>query len=477
MNKMARKPSSDPLQEELRQTKAVWNKEVSAFIDDLISFKKIMNGHSSKFHPEKGTIKDPIPSDPATIIGVLINDFNDIAQKCNSIIANQIEYSSKRRKKQVRSPESSSAGTDLASKLSNSNYELVSQASNPITRFFTKLFNPPIGWGSAADLRRARVAMLNACADSFNRLEKFQVLIVKSSPQSITDAHKKLEEASHFWNLMSRSFLIFKSSKSVDAKDTGGKIEPENQKEFEKSLNNNGDDIKMDRPPEHIPDEPKKESLDLSILGKRKRDELLVQDVIENIDELKFKIDPNILNNLRVACEQFLLSGGENYDPNLSLIYFATLKKIKKLLGEFNVGSFADFGKIFREKEMARLLKAPSTKEELDQEAVRQKAEDEAKQDAKQDVKVAFDKTSQDFLKKWLGMKRHELKLFDKTSPMRMAAYNEAEEIRESLNELMDLLEDGLDEQLINPYIKSINAKFVTVRSLVSSLHLSGKNK
>jgi hypothetical protein len=65
MIKSARKPSSDPVQEKLRQSKAVWNKEVSIFVNDLIHCKKLMNGWPSKFHMEKSFIKEPIPADPS----------------------------------------------------------------------------------------------------------------------------------------------------------------------------------------------------------------------------------------------------------------------------------------------------------------------------------------------------------------------------------------------------------------------------
>ena len=40
----ARKKSLDPIQEELREKKSVWNKEVSEFINNLIQFKKLING-------------------------------------------------------------------------------------------------------------------------------------------------------------------------------------------------------------------------------------------------------------------------------------------------------------------------------------------------------------------------------------------------------------------------------------------------
>src|SRR5574338_50285 len=100
--KTARKPSSDPVQEKLRQNKALWNKEVSTFVNDLIHLKKMMNGWPSKFHKERSRIVDPIPADPATIIGSLAGDFQEIAQKGNSIVQEQVNYAKNRRKKQPK---------------------------------------------------------------------------------------------------------------------------------------------------------------------------------------------------------------------------------------------------------------------------------------------------------------------------------------------------------------------------------------
>ena len=53
----------DPAQEKLRQSKAAWNKSVSAFINDVIHFKKLMNGWPSKYFKERSKITLPIPAD------------------------------------------------------------------------------------------------------------------------------------------------------------------------------------------------------------------------------------------------------------------------------------------------------------------------------------------------------------------------------------------------------------------------------
>ena len=97
----ARKKSLDPIQEELREKKSVWNKEVSEFINNLIQFKKLINGSPSKFHMEKSKIFESIPDNPVSILDSLTENFRDISVKGNEIISQQIDYSKVRKKKSI----------------------------------------------------------------------------------------------------------------------------------------------------------------------------------------------------------------------------------------------------------------------------------------------------------------------------------------------------------------------------------------
>src|SRR5271154_4044762 len=97
ISKVARKTSMDPAQEKLRQSKAAWNKEVSTFLNDVIHFKKLMNGWPSKYFKERSKITLPIPADPATIVNSLAGHFQDLAQQGAAIAAQQAQYSQGRR--------------------------------------------------------------------------------------------------------------------------------------------------------------------------------------------------------------------------------------------------------------------------------------------------------------------------------------------------------------------------------------------
>jgi hypothetical protein len=98
MIKEARKPSQDPAQEKLRQSKAAWNKDVSAFLNDVIHLKKMMNGWPSKYYKERSKITMPIPADPANILNSLANKFQELAQQGDAIAQQQAQYSQGRRK-------------------------------------------------------------------------------------------------------------------------------------------------------------------------------------------------------------------------------------------------------------------------------------------------------------------------------------------------------------------------------------------
>jgi hypothetical protein len=113
----ARKKSLDPIQEELREKKSVWNKEVSEFINNLIQFKKLINGSPSKFHMEKSKIFEPIPDNPVSILDSLIENFRDISVKGNEIISQQIDYSKVRKKKSIPSEKTPDLSKQLSSKI------------------------------------------------------------------------------------------------------------------------------------------------------------------------------------------------------------------------------------------------------------------------------------------------------------------------------------------------------------------------
>jgi hypothetical protein len=418
MIKLSRKKSSDPLQEHLRETKSLWNKDVSSFITNLINVKKTMNGSPSKFHPEKGTIKEPILGDPQTLLNGLANDFSEIIQHGNKIISEQLEYSKNRKKPTVKSPSNLS---DAVQKVLTSSieYQLLAEGSNPLTRFWTRLKNPMIGFSEQADLRRTQISMLNSCADSFYDLDKFQVLVVKSSKESITEAHKKLESAAHNWNLVYRIFNKFKSTSSTNR---------ENIVNTQPSVNT------------ELINSPEDNSLKNDLINPEINIKQMVLDYKNNI---KFLPEIFISNELDVAVDKFISSRGKKVDLDLDKLYYQAIAQVNEQL-KTDFHSFQEIGDFFK--------KSSSMEENM------------------------IEKKAQDFLKKWLGKTKHQLNFLNPgTSNFRLNCFKEAENIKSDLNKIMNILEDSINVEELEPLMKSVNSNFASLKGLMSSLYLSSR--
>lgn len=494
----------DPVQLKLRQNKKLWNKEVSTFINDLINFKKTMNGAPSKFHMEKGTIKEPIPADPATIIGVLADDFRQIAEKGNAIIDEQISYSKTRRKSQPKAPAAPATPEvappapaapgppDLSKQLAafEQKYDLVAEGSSKVSRFFTRLFNPTIGFGKGADLRRARMSMLNACADAYKDLGKFQVQVVKSSRESVEESNKKLHEAWNKWTLVSRAYVIYKNSKSVNAPDKGGTIESEIEQQdlkeekalesLDKSVKNFEEQSKgalivpSDEAVEQAGEQTEEAgftgmSLDTSTwpLSKLEKVKSLLGDYRRYRTQLSSNIDDSgYLMELDRATDKFIATKGKMVDPDYEQFYSKALMYINQKNGT-TAASFRDLASQLKAKKPAP---APAT---VTTPAPVPVVSPPANEENEKTASAQIEKVAQDFLKKWVGKTMHQLSLFDKTSPYRLNCYKLAGEIRKELNKTMDLLEKGLDEKQLDPLIRGVNGKLVSLRGMMRSLHLA----
>jgi hypothetical protein len=187
MRKTARKPSTDPNQEKLRQSKSDWNKQVSEFIDDLIHLKKLMNGWPNKFHMERSYIKNPIPADPVTIIGSLAGDFNDLSQKGNKIVEQQVQYFKGRR----RNPNEANPNQTSFS-FASKEYNLIANASNPFSRFFKKLDNTTFLDGYEQIQFEYKKSLLNIIPKIIKKINYFQYYLMKSSDESINTASDEL---------------------------------------------------------------------------------------------------------------------------------------------------------------------------------------------------------------------------------------------------------------------------------------------
>ena len=92
------------------------------------------------------------------------------------------------------------------------------------------------------------------------------------------------------------------------------------------------------------------------------------------------------------------------------------------------------------------------------------------------DIKSAYsnnllEKVAQDFLKKWFGKTRHQLSIFDKSSAYRLDIYKMAGELRNTINQIMDLLEKDMNVDSLDPLVMQVNKDMSSLRGLMRALH------
>jgi hypothetical protein len=439
MDKVARKPSTDPVQEKLRQNKAQWNKEVSLFINDLINFKKMMNGAPSKFHMEKSTIKEPIPSDPVTILGSLTGDFQELAQKGNNIIKEQIEYSKGRKKTQPKAPMATpgapmTTGTppvaDLAQQLSAASmeYMLLAEGSNPLTRFYSTLKGPWFGTSEEARNKKYRISMLKSCADLRKQLIKFEQEIMGSSPESIFTAGKmlfKLENQFHYINDTLASLKIQTPGKITDKKTEKPEVAVDDAEEESSEAPAVPQATKNP-----LPEDPAITSARVAMLDFRKS--------VHNFTDL----NQGLQRSFAAVMIKFVESPDNikiQLAPQLMQIYQDLLSDANNKHGT-NAASLSE------------ILMASRASAQLEVYA-------------------------QNFFTKWLGQVKHNLSPFDKTSALRLDLLKISENSRKLLDKIMDSLEKDIDYKLLSEYLGQVDKNFVAMQQLMRPLESTIRGK
>lgn len=469
MEKTARKPSADSAQERLRQNKAVWNKEVSTFINDLIHFKKMMNGWPSKFYKERSRITRPIPADPATIIGSLAGDFQELTTRGNGLVQERLEYVKNRRQKQPKQlnlplgqPTATPATTtpeapkvDLTKQLSlptvafqeteliklasdmEYKYELEVMASNPFSRFITRLFNPKFGFGEGARIRRLRMSMLDNCVKSYKELKKLHKEIIKSSKGSIITSHKMMTLIWNYWNAVNRLLSTYKAIRpDAIVQDEGGQIETDPELKREKALED-GRDPDGEQEPSL---EGKEQALNKASLKaaavflSQLQDYKTVSNSFINVKSLAFRELHSIMEAVMAAPKnkktEVLLSF------NVSNVYNKALQEVGAELG-ISGSSFQDLSNQLR-------------------------------------LKPTIDTTKQAQLQRWLGKTRHQI-LPGATSGQRLEIYRFISQLKKDLNNVMDLLEKGFDQEQLTTIVGQVNREMTQLRTMMRSLYYSEK--
>jgi len=423
LEKNARKPSSDPIQEKLRQEKANWNKEVSLFINDLIHLKKTMNGWPSKFYKERSSIGQPIPADPNTIIGSLAGDFQQLAQRGEAIVQEQLNYSKNRRQKQPKPaakettapipslPQITPAGgPDLSKQLAawEQKYgeELIAQGSSKLTRTWTRTLNFPrsIGWGSGAKKRRHRMNMLKRAATVYKLLGKLQVKIVAplGGRESVKESYEILRTIKNEWDIVDENLQSYKEI-------VGDEI-PKEEKEPKK----NQDQI-LEPVPAAEPQIKKGPADDVEAVALAKA----IKNEYTSI--LRSRIGTDAAAAISGVVNDFMSEPGVlKYDKARLVIqqYNALLEALRSKYGV--VGN-----------NLKEIDNAISTKEKLIT-----SPEANIPKNASEKIEIM----AQDFIRKYIGKSRHSIFSGD-DSDLRINIFDMAKELRQEVDEFLDMAE------------------------------------
>lgn len=442
MEKIARKPSQDPLQEKLRQNKALWNKDVSAFVNDLIHFKKMMNGWPSKFFKERSRISDPVPADPSTIIGSLAGDFQEIVNRGNALIQEQMNYSKNRRKAQpkqlnlplTQQPQNKTEKTpetsqpDLSKQLSlglSANYNeyyLISEASNPLSRFFARLLAPAIGSSEKARVRKYRMSLLNSALNIFHNMNKMQASVVGSGPQSIFLASKLMDKVEDNWTFLASGFQTFAEALPNGVVDAGGEIV--------------------------IPNTDKVVTSPTPILNQQ------------------LLSDPDVIKAMSLI--QDFKSNADNFSGIIP-------KKLRQMIMKFDMGEPSTKKELAAEiisdymslvANLAFKHKTPNATSLADIlfQSIQNPTSNEKKATSQLEI------VAQDLLKRWVGKTKHQINPFDKTSAMRLDVYKKTQETKVSLDKIMNSLEKDMEIATLQPLMQQVSNNITQIRNLMRGL-------
>ena len=438
MIKTSRKQSTDPVQEQLRQEKDSWNKDVSAFIDDVKHFKKLINGYASKFYSDKSKINDPIPSDPATIIGSLANDFNELSQRCSKIISYQLEYSKNRKKKQLKATEPAYVKAEMQ------HVNLTSYASNTISRFFARILNPSFGNSEKHRIKRYRMTMLTSCVNISDNLEKLARTIAQSSPESIFVSSQIVNKIIDEFNFVNKGFETFINSK-------GNKVKS----------NVNSDKPKSDS------DQPIVDSNEPEVVNEQEIAETEVKNNKIKVKKEKVSKDKEVANKDVIAADQVVI----DYRNNIANFLDFDLKKLSSLVISFVNSDMNIKNKIAKELLIAynQLLLDINSRNKTSGNSLKEIFEIINKSD--------LQVVAQSLMSKYFGKLQHQMSFFDKTSAIRLDIYNSAEEAKKIVNKIMDLLEKDMNVNELALQFSNISELLYNIMQYQSALNSTVKGK
>lgn len=202
----ARKRSSDPQQEKLRENKALWNRSATNLIAKLIAFKRGLNGRGD---PRVGlppsTIKEPLPPAIGQYLGGLADEYLSVIKGAEQIISEQAQYSESRRQPQTAPGAAPMLADD----------GLTTEASWWGSRYWAKSF------GLTGESKKEMSRILDATSDLRKFLLDLENTVSSSDPNAIPDAfHTAVTLGLSSYNAIVKNLDIITQKSNLKISDT-----------------------------------------------------------------------------------------------------------------------------------------------------------------------------------------------------------------------------------------------------------------
>lgn len=333
---IARKQSSDPIQEKLREDKAEWNPKVSDFIKALIALKKAINGRPvSELSLGKGDIRNPLPDVIPNLLDRLSSEYEKLTQDGKNLVQEQLEYSEHRKKHQENQEVQQEQLADDG---------INKEASNIFSRLYTYV-STPFRFGDEDRFERKNI--LKSAVELEKKISEIGVLIVSSGDENAIP--KVVYNTKTLMNLFQHNIvrpildLSKKKSKPKELSDNSApKPDPKPAPTIEKPL------VAPPKEPVSIPDLEEIPNDVYQQIASMEED--IEKNIIPSLTHIQAsigleegKLDPTtlvpvqeILSTLRSLIPDFLSSIQKREDPN---ILYSKYNEIKNKYNIIVLGS------------------------------------------------------------------------------------------------------------------------------------------
>jgi len=445
----ARKKSTDPIQEQLRQHKDKWNHDVSEFIEAMKQYKKMLNGFPSKFHMEKSKIQDPLPSSTATVINTLTDSFKNIALDSNKIVSEQLFYAKNRKKKQPKQVGlPSNTAPNLSAQLSQAEaeYILTVEASNAFSRFLSGIGRPWFGKSPERRKKLYRLSMLKIMVKLDKKLALLEAEIMGKSPQSIYKVSQLFDAIEIDVSKLEHNLNIYTAGLKEE------KVLPKVMDQSidqtpptDNTISKNDTTLKQEpaTPPADMMQLEKKVSpfqgspIDIETIA------FMIRDFERNRHEIT-KFDPNIFAEMMKLRRVFSSAPSKDqldltFMNQVSSTYHALLSALKEKEG-VDANTFEEAKNNIRKKKKANI-------NSIDK----------------------MNKFAERSVKKWIGELRHWFSS-DETTASRKDILDLVEKCRDQIEMLLDYLEEDFDSKYLKEQFTSLSTNIASMGEIIDSL-------